>query len=126
MAAGRQGTVDEADSNDFFASSAAPQRRRPPSLTVQEMRGVKERALKAVTVPQDVVDLLVDMRTHLQEKTEPPVYVSDRRLVKIVAMLRVMAYTCGRSQVNARCSLCAWGRVGLVHRCVFDANGSHE
>lgn len=27
-------------------------------------------------------------------------YVSDRRLVKIVAMLRVMAYTCGRTQVN--------------------------
>ena len=36
---------------------------------------------------------------HLQEKCEPPVYVSDRRLVKAVALMQVAAYTSGRSQV---------------------------
>lgn len=35
----------------------------------------------------------------LQEKCEPPVYVSDRRLVKAVALMQVAAYTCGRSRV---------------------------
>jgi hypothetical protein len=69
MAAGAEGTMDSIpDSNDFFASSSyvgssVPRR---PTLSAEEMRGVKDRALKAVTVPQEVVDLLVDLRTHLQ------------------------------------------------------------
>jgi hypothetical protein len=55
-----------------------------------------------LTAEDAVVDEGLGMRviTRRQEKTEPPVYVSDRRLVKIVAMLRVIAYTCGRTQVN--------------------------
>lgn len=36
---------------------------------------------------------------HAQEKCEPPVYVSDRRLVKAVALMQVAAYTCGRARV---------------------------
>ena len=35
----------------------------------------------------------------LQEKCEPPVYVSDRRLVKAVALMQVAAYTSGRSRL---------------------------
>jgi MoxR-like ATPase len=53
-----------------------------------------------VDVPQSVVDLIVDLRAHLQDKCEPPVYVSDRRLVKSVALLRVAAYTNGRNAVS--------------------------
>ena len=40
-------------------------------------------------VPEDVLDLLADLRKHLQEESEPPVYVSDRRLVKSLALLQV-------------------------------------
>jgi MoxR-like ATPase len=47
-----------------------------------------------------VVDLIVDLRAYLQDKCEPPVYVSDRRLVKSIALLRVAAYTNGRSAVS--------------------------
>lgn len=72
MAAGAEGTMDSIpDSNDFFASSSygssyGSSPRREPTLSAEEMRSVKDRALKAVTVPQEVVDLLVDLRTHLQ------------------------------------------------------------
>jgi MoxR-like ATPase len=36
----------------------------------------------------------------LQDKCEPPVYVSDRRLVKSISLLRVAAYTNGRNSVS--------------------------
>ena len=40
-------------------------------------------------VPKSVIAMIADLRSHLQENLEPPVYVSDRRLVKAVAMLQV-------------------------------------
>ncbi|MDC1215576.1 AAA family ATPase [bacterium] len=69
-------------------------------LKVSDFQGVKAAAEAAVDVPQSVVDLIVDLRAHLQNKCEPPVYVSDRRLVKSVALLRVAAYTNGRASVS--------------------------
>ena len=40
-------------------------------------------------VPKSVIAMIADLRSHLQENLEPPVYVSDRRLVKAIAMLQV-------------------------------------
>jgi len=91
--AGKQGTVDWADENNHTVDDG-------PIITVEEMRSVKDLALGVTDLPKDIVELLCDLREFLQEKCEPPVYVSDRRLVKIVSMLRVMAYTNGRRQVN--------------------------
>ena len=45
--------------------------------------------MKSVSVPTEVRQLLADLRTHLREKIEPPVYVSDRRLVKAVGLMQV-------------------------------------
>ena len=70
------------------------------SLTVEDFAGVKQAAEANVAVPPGVVDLVVDLRDHLQNKCEPPVYVSDRRLVKAIALLRVAAYTNGRAMVS--------------------------
>lgn len=42
-----------------------------------------------MSVPVEVRQLLADLRTHLREKIEPPVYVSDRRLVKAVGLMQV-------------------------------------
>jgi MoxR-like ATPase len=42
-----------------------------------------------VSVPDEVLGLLADLRDLLQNKMEPPVYVSDRRLVKAIALLKV-------------------------------------
>lgn len=53
------------------------------------VRGFRERAVRAVTVPKHVVDILVDLRTHMQEQLEPPAYISDRRLVKAVDLMKV-------------------------------------
>ena len=49
---------------------------------------LRREAASAVAVPEEVVDLLADVREHLQDKCEPPVYVSDRRLVKAVALMQ--------------------------------------
>lgn len=67
---------------DATAAAAAP-------LSVERARAVRKEALAAVTVPQAVVDVLVDLRTFMQETLEPPSYVSDRRLVKAVAVMQV-------------------------------------
>ena len=40
-------------------------------------------------VPPSVIALIADLRAHLQESCEPPIYVSDRRLVKAIGMLQV-------------------------------------
>lgn len=58
-------------------------------LTVERARAVRAEALAAVAVPQPVVDVLVDLRTFMQDTLEPPSYVSDRRLVKAVAVMQV-------------------------------------
>mmetsp|Transcript_46750 Transcript_46750/g.74795 ORF Transcript_46750/g.74795 Transcript_46750/m.74795 type:complete len:565 (-) Transcript_46750:838-2532(-) len=69
-------------------------------LSVSDFEGVKAAAQAAVDVPKSVVDLIVDLRSFLQDKCEPPVYVSDRRLVKSISLLRVAAYTNGRNSVS--------------------------
>lgn len=40
-------------------------------------------------VPPSVLNLIMDLREHLQQSCEPPIYVSDRRLVKAVRLLQV-------------------------------------
>ena len=39
-------------------------------------------------MPEEIVNLLSDVRSFLQDKCEPPVYVSDRRLLKTVALMQ--------------------------------------
>jgi len=91
--AGSEGSVDGTTFDDLDLTDG-------PIISLEELRMVRNQALAVTKVPQDIVDLLGDMRTFLQEKCEPPIYVSDRRLVKTVSMLRVMAFTCGRTEVN--------------------------
>ena len=49
----------------------------------------REQAQAEVTVPEEIINLLSDVRAFLQDKCEPPVYVSDRRLVKAVGLMQV-------------------------------------
>lgn len=58
-------------------------------------------AVAAVSVPDAVLDMLAGLRDHLQDKCEPPIYVSDRRFTKCVQLLQVAAYANGASVVSA-------------------------
>ena len=60
-----------------------------PLLTADDFEETRGRALEAVEVPAAVLQLIADLRSYLQDKCEPPVYVSDRRLVKAVALMQV-------------------------------------
>lgn len=66
----------------------------------------RQKAL-SVAVQEEIVILLSDIRTVLQDKSEPPVYVSDRRLVKAVAIM----------QVDSVLLLSAICRALFDHRC---------
>mmetsp|Transcript_4042 Transcript_4042/g.14128 ORF Transcript_4042/g.14128 Transcript_4042/m.14128 type:complete len:532 (+) Transcript_4042:3-1598(+) len=72
----------------------------PGPLMLDSLDSVRERAWAEVEVPDNVVELITALREFLQQRCEPPIYVSDRRLVKAVRMLKVAAYTCGRRTVN--------------------------
>lgn len=58
----------------------------------------------AVDVPESVIDVLTSLRDYLQDKCEPPIYVSDRRFMKALNLLQVAAYADGRDEV--RVALC--------------------
>jgi MoxR-like ATPase len=68
-----------------------------PLLTVDDFEMTRARAEAIVAVPPEVLNVIADLRSYLQDKCEPPVYVSDRRLVKAVALMQVAAYTSGRT-----------------------------
>lgn len=56
---------------------------------MDDFRHTADRAYAAVDVPDSVVDILAELRCYLQDKCEPPMYVSDRRFMKAVQMLQV-------------------------------------
>lgn len=50
-------------------------------------------------MPDGVIDLLTDLRNWLQDKAEPPIYISDRRFMKSIQLLQVAAFADGRDEV---------------------------
>jgi MoxR-like ATPase len=69
-------------------------------LKPEDFANIRYEAAETTKVPTSVIELISDLRTFLQEKCEPPVYVSDRRLLKAVQLLRVAAYTNDRAEVS--------------------------
>ncbi len=45
-------------------------------LSAEAMAAVRARAYAEVTLPAEIIDLLTELRTYLQQTCEPPVYVS--------------------------------------------------
>lgn len=64
----------------------------------------------AVDVPESVIDLLTSLRDYLQDKAEPPIYVSDRRFMKALNLLQVAAFADGREEVHNGANPPAWSR----------------
>ncbi|KAL6772366.1 hypothetical protein ACKKBG_A29945 [Auxenochlorella protothecoides x Auxenochlorella symbiontica] len=69
-------------------------------LELADFHGTASTAYSAVEVPDSVIDLLTTTRDYLQDKCEPPIYVSDRRFMKAIKMLQVAAHVDGRSAVH--------------------------
>eukprot|EP00201_Polytomella_parva_P012778 CAMPEP_0175061122 /NCGR_PEP_ID=MMETSP0052_2-20121109/13411_1 /TAXON_ID=51329 ORGANISM="Polytomella parva, Strain SAG 63-3" /NCGR_SAMPLE_ID=MMETSP0052_2 /ASSEMBLY_ACC=CAM_ASM_000194 /LENGTH=437 /DNA_ID=CAMNT_0016326945 /DNA_START=32 /DNA_END=1341 /DNA_ORIENTATION=- len=70
-------------------------------LSLHDVRECRRQALKTVRVPESILQSIVDLRDFLQTKLEPPVYVSDRRVLKAMQLLQVAAFCDNRSEVNA-------------------------
>ena len=69
-------------------------------VTREDILKVKDYSIEYVTVPPSVFVLLKKLRVYLRTALEPPVVVSDRRLVHIVQLLQVCAFLNGRRFVN--------------------------
>lgn len=89
------GNADDGNSDNGNGSPGPSFAQYDPGMRLSPAEFVNTRleAAKCVRVPQNVIQLLADLRTFLQEKIEPPVYVSDRRLVKAVGLLQVNQIT---------------------------------
>ena len=70
-------------------------------------------------LPDAVIDILTSLRNHLQDKCEPPVYVSDRRFMKSVNLLQVAAHADGRDQVCIPSLVCLCIPLRLGHSSVL-------
>lgn len=70
-----------------------------PTITEELTLSLSNKASK-VTMSIDVVCLLRDLRAFMRDEMDPPVYCSDRRLVKAAAMLRLVAATHSRTTVS--------------------------
>ncbi|KAK9908998.1 hypothetical protein WJX75_005865 [Coccomyxa subellipsoidea] len=93
-------SASRASESGSASNGAGPGSLDSIALSEEEIQTTRSEAMEKVAVPEEIINLLSDVRSFLQEKCEPPVYVSDRRLVKALALLQVAAYTSGRLAVN--------------------------
>jgi hypothetical protein len=64
-------------------------------LSAEAMAAVRARAYAEVTLPDEMIVLLTELRTYLQDTCEPPVYVSGAlHLCTLTADRAVLASTC--------------------------------
>ena len=75
----------------------------------------RSEAAQRVAVPEEIINLLSDVRSFLQDKCEPPVYVSDRRLLKTVALMQAWS---GHGREPAPVVVMALG--GVWHQCLAE------
>ena len=66
-----------------------------------------------VTVPDDIMMYLTQLRKLFSQKTENPIYVSDRRWVKIGKLLRTSAFLNDRMSVG-------WSDLILLRHCLWN------
>jgi len=81
---------------DMLSAAGTPREGTPKTasssdagLLAEDFEETRFKAREAVSVPIGIIHLMADLRGWLQDKCEPPVYVSDRRLVKAVDLMRV-------------------------------------
>ena len=65
------------------AGTAKPQGQSRGSLefSAEAMAAVRARAYQEVSLPSEIIDLITELRSYLQQSCEPPVYVSGAAVV---------------------------------------------
>ena len=69
------------------ASSRATASSATAKLETAWLQDLADKARSEIAVPDKVIDILARLRSHLMNECEPPIYISDRRLLKCVGML---------------------------------------
>ena len=93
----RQGAEEDEDEDEEQGGGADALGEAASLFTEEDVKDLKATAVSTVTIPDDVKQLIEDLLLFLDESG---IYVSDRRLVKAAALLRVAAFTSGRSAVS--------------------------
>lgn len=99
LAANSQARQQSSSASNGNGGAAAPSAAASP-LTLDDFKSTSQAAHSSVDLPESVVDLLTGLRDYLQDKCEPPVYVSDRRFMKAVNLLQVAAFADSRDEVS--------------------------
>jgi MoxR-like ATPase len=82
-------------------------------FSIPELKQINQQA-QHVTLPEEIANLLVMLSDELAhgDANNKPLHISDRRLKKIVGLLKVSAFTSSRKSINANdCALvpyCLW------------------
>lgn len=71
-----------------------------PDLSFDDFKQTRDLAIDHVDISDEIIDVLTELRNYLQDKCEPPIYVSDRRFMKAVNMMQVAAYGDSRDHVS--------------------------
>lgn len=58
------------------AAKAKPQAAEALQFSAEAMAAVRARAYAEVSLPSEIIDLITELRSYLQQSCEPPVYVS--------------------------------------------------
>jgi MoxR-like ATPase len=84
LLSGATGEIDNSMDNELNLQTNGPM------LSESTVSSVSSDVSK-VEIPMEVMEILKDLRTFLRDENEPPIYCSDRRLVKAARLLKVGA-----------------------------------
>jgi MoxR-like ATPase len=90
----------EKDEPNYSSPPSRNNENSPLYIDDDDIVSLRSKAICCVTVPSEIIDLLTDVRDYLKTEFEPSIYVSDRRLVQAVNMLKVAAFTNGRLRIS--------------------------
>ena len=90
---------DDNDNNDDNNQSSKLSFQKSILLTNEFLTNIQQKS-QFITVSNEIIIFLRNLRKYLRDEIESSIYISDRRLVKAMKTLRISAFTNGRSYVS--------------------------
>ena len=87
------------DDNDDNNNTSISTFQKSILLTNEFLNNIQQKS-QLITVSNEVIIFLRNLRKYLRDEIESSIYISDRRLVKAMKILRISALTNGRSYVS--------------------------